>query len=80
MNIKIIGSNTDKCIILQKRVFEAVSMIDDNVTIILVNKSDEINKYQLRKYPGLMINENIATEGRIISTREIVKRIKNQRR
>lgn len=80
MNIKIIGSNTDKCIILQKRVFEAVSMIDDNVTIILVNKSDEINKYQLRKYPSLMINENIATEGRIISTREIVKRIKNQRR
>lgn len=80
MNIKIIGYNTDKCIILQKRVLEAVSKIDDRVTIVLVNRSDEINKYQLKRYPGLIINETLATEGKVISTREIIKILKNRRR
>ena len=37
---------------------------------------NEARKLKLKSYPALMINDNLESEGRIVSTREIMKMLK----
>ena len=78
MEIKIIGSNSDNGMAYKKIVLEAVMDIDENVVISLVDDIDLIEKYNIRKKPALIINDNIVIEGRMIKARELIKILKSK--
>ena len=78
MDIKIIDSSSNKGTILRKRVLEAVGDINEKVTITLISNIEDIKKYKIHKYPGLVINNKITLEGRLITVKELNKILKNE--
>lgn len=76
MEIKIIDKHTTKGKELKNRVLKAVETYEKNVTISLLNDIDELKKYKIKSFPALVINNNLETEGRVVSTREIIKILK----
>ena len=78
MDIKIIDSSSNEGIKLRNRVLEAVWDIDEKVTISLISNAEDIKKYKLNKYPGLVINDNLTVEGRLITVKELERILKNE--
>ena len=76
MKIKIIDVITNKGTLLKNRVLKAVEGTNNKVSIVLINDKQETKKLKLKSYPALIINDNLESEGRIISTREIIKILK----
>ena len=78
LDIIIIDSNSNEGIILRNRVLEAVGDINEKVTITLVSNNQDIKKYNIHKYPGLVINNKLTLEGRLITVKELNKILKNE--
>ena len=70
MNITIIGSNTIDGIKLKRNIIKVANELDFK---IIINLIDDNNKNQL---PKLYINNNLISEGKILSEKEIVKLLK----
>lgn len=67
-NIKIIGSKCSNGIKLRKMVERAVQSYEGCVEIELEDKNNNI-----KNVPGLIINGNIVSEGKVLTAREITK-------
>jgi hypothetical protein len=76
MNIKIIDTNNTKAKELENRVIKAAIGINRDVNTLLICDREEARKLKLKSYPALIINDNLESEGRIVSTREIMKILK----
>jgi hypothetical protein len=76
MNIKIIDTNNTKAKELENRVIKAALGINRDVDTLLICDREEAKKLKLKSYPALIINDNLESEGRIVSTREIIKILK----
>ena len=76
MNIKIIDTNNTKAKELENRVIKAALGINRDVNTLLICDREEAKKLKLKSYPALIINDNLESEGRIVSTREIIKILK----
>lgn len=73
MDIKIIGSNCSNGIKLYKMASRAIE--EQNQNIIIEKKDDKksIDKYGVKNMPGLVINEKLVSQGKVLTTREISK-------
>lgn len=71
MKVELIGANTPKGKILRNRLIEVSTILDDKITINLINDKDEKN------LPLLYINNNLISKGKIISKRDLLKYLKN---
>ena len=76
MNIKIIDENNTNAKTLENRVIKAALGINRDVDTLLICDREEARKLKLKSYPALIINDNLESEGRIVSTREIMKILK----
>ena len=76
MNIKIVDTDNTKAKELENRVIKAALGINRDVNTLLICDRNEARKLKLKSYPALMINDNLESEGRIVSTREIMKMLK----
>ncbi len=76
MNIKIIDENNTNAKTLENRVIKAALGINRDVNTLLICDREEARKLKLKSYPALIINDNLESEGRIVSTREIMKILK----
>lgn len=74
MVIKIIGSNCSNGIKLKKNLLKVVNEYKGNVEIELC---DDLKKYNIKNVPGLVINNKKCLEGKVPSTRELLKLIKS---
>lgn len=71
MNIKILGTGCPTCKTLEKNVREAVAELNLDADISKVEDIMEIMKYYIAKTPGLVIDENVVSWGKLISVQEI---------
>ena len=73
MDIKIIGSNCSNGIKLYKMATRAIE--EQNQDIMIEKKDDKksIEKYGVKNTPGLVINEKLVSQGKVLTTREISK-------
>ncbi len=76
MEIKIIGENSSNRMKLLKNLNKVIKKIDGNVVINLLETKKEINKYGITNYPGLVINEKIISQGKILTERELINYIR----
>jgi trehalose-6-phosphatase len=76
MNIKIIGSKCSNGIKLRKMVSIALEEIDEAKNIDVLDDIKSINKYKINNIPGLVINEKVISQGKVLSVREISKILK----
>lgn len=73
MEIKIIGTNCKNGMQLFKMASRA---IEDSKTEIKLEKSDDIKdikKYGVNNIPGLVINDRLISQGKVLTQKEISK-------
>lgn len=71
IEIKVLGSKTHNGIKLIKNIRKINS--DVNIDIKEVNDVNYLKKYNIKNTPALIINNNIVSEGKVLTTREICK-------
>ena len=73
MNIKIVGYNCSNGIKLKKN----ISKINEcEIDLELLEGDEYLNKYNIKNVPGLIINEKMVSEGKVLNDREILRMIK----
>lgn len=76
MIIKIIGADCSNGIKLRKMVNKASDKLKEQFIIELVDDNELIKKYNVKNVPALVINDQIISEGKVLSDREITKVLK----
>lgn len=75
MEIKIVGSNCKNGMQLYKMVMRATENSRTDVNIVRLDDKTSINKYGIKNIPGLVINEELVCQGKVLTDREIGKMI-----
>ena len=73
MNIKVIGTGSKNGNHLVKSVKKAIEELGVKINFEIVDT--KCNKYGINNYPGLVINEQVITQGKVLPVREIKKLI-----
>ncbi len=76
MEVKILGTGCPKCKRLEELAREAAAEAGVPVEIIKVTDMDAIMAYPITSTPGLVINEELKSSGRLPRKEEIVAWIK----
>ena len=72
MRIKILGTGCKNCILLEKNVRKVVDEFNIKSDIEIITDIDKILDYGVMMVPGLVINEQVYSSGKALSTIEIV--------
>lgn len=75
MDIKILGTGCPKCRTLEKNARDAVSELKVSAHIEKVTDINKIIEYGVMMTPGLVINGEVISTGKILSKDEIKKLI-----
>lgn len=73
MVIKIIGSNCSNGIKLKKMVSRFASDYDNSLDIKFLDNEKDIKSHNVKNIPGLIINDQLVSEGKVLTVREISK-------
>ncbi len=76
LNIKILGGGCDNCKRLEAVARETAADLGVQAEFIKVTDHEEIMKYPILSTPGLVINEQLVSAGRIPDKTEIEKWLK----
>ena len=71
MKIEILGTSCAKCVALQKVVEEAVSKVGGFHQVVKVDDIMEIMNYQVLSTPGLVIDGEVKSTGKLLSLGEV---------
>ena len=71
MVIKIIGTNCSNGIKLKKMVSIFVSDYDYDINIKILDNKEEIKNHNVKNIPGLVIDNQLVSEGKVLTVREI---------
>ncbi len=77
MNIKVLGPGCAKCQQLEKTVKEVVKELGIDATVEEVKDVKEFVKYKVLMTPGLVINEQAVSSGKLLSKAEVTQLIIN---
>ena len=73
MKIEILGTGCPKCKKLTQNVEEAVTELNLNVEIIKVTDINDIMSYDVMMTPGLVIDNEVKSTGKVLGKEEIKK-------
>ena len=71
MEIRILGTGCPRCNELEKRTINALAEINVGADVQKVKDIKEISKYGVFATPGLVINSQVKSSGRLPSSEEI---------
>ncbi|MFC2050606.1 thioredoxin family protein [Chloroflexota bacterium] len=77
MNIKILGTGCARCHQLEKTAKEVVKELGIDATVEEVKDFNEILAYNVLLTPGLVINEQVVSSGKVPTKAEITQLIIN---
>ena len=77
MNIKVLGPGCGRCQQLEKTVKEAVKELAIDVTVEEVKDIKKFIDYNVMMTPGLVINEQVVSSGKVPSKAEVTQLIIN---
>jgi small redox-active disulfide protein 2 len=77
MNIKILGTGCARCHQLEKTTREVVKELGIDATVEEVNDMRQIMTYNILTTPGLVINEQVVSSGKVPSKAEVNQLIIN---
>lgn len=75
MKIKILGSGCKNCTILAENTKSALDELNREADIEKVTDFTEIAKYGVMSTPGLVIDEQVVSFGKVLKPKDIVKLI-----
>ena len=71
MKIKIVGNNSSNRMKLLKNTRKACNEVKENIVIELVEDNNYLKKFNITNTPGLIINEKLVSQGKVVNEREI---------
>lgn len=71
IDVKIIGVNCSNGIKLKKMLNRATEEIEEEVKVTEIPEKDK--RYGIKDFPALIINDEIVSEGKVLTVREIKK-------
>lgn len=71
MEIKILGTGCSKCEKLEKNLHIALKELNINPDIVITDNLAEIVSYGVMSTPGLVIDDQVKTVGKVPSVKEI---------
>ena len=74
MEVKIIGYNCSNGIKLKKNISKIPN--EYKINLELLEGDDQLNKYNIKNIPGLVINDKLVCEGKVLNDKEIIRMIK----
>lgn len=77
ISIKVLGTGCGSCIALKKNVDEAVTKVEKKCNVQKVEDIQEIMDYKVMAMPGLVINEEVISTGKLLSVDELIELINN---
>ncbi len=77
MNIKILGTGCARCHQLEKTVKEVVKELGVEVTVEEVKDIKKFIDYNVMMTPGLVINEQVVSSGKVTTKGEVTQLIIN---
>lgn len=77
MNIKILGPGCARCDQLEKTTREVLKELGIDATVEEVKDINEIVEYAVLTTPGLVVNEELVSAGRVPNKAEITQLIAN---
>jgi small redox-active disulfide protein 2 len=77
MNIKILGTGCSRCRQLEKTTREVVKELGIDATVEEVKDMRQIMAYNVLTTPGLVINEQVISSGKVPSKAEVTQLIIN---
>ena len=72
MEVKILGTGCPKCKRLEKIAHEAAAEAGIEATFTKVTNMDDIMAYPIASTPGLVINEQVKSSGRLPRKEEVI--------
>ena len=75
MNIKILGTGCSRCHTLEKAVQDVVKELNLDITVENVKDMNKILEYPILMTPGLVIDEQLVSSGKVLKKKEIEKLI-----
>ena len=76
MKIEILGSGCPKCKQLYQNVQEALKATGKNAEVIKVEDINKITDYGIMMTPGLVVNGEVKSAGKVLSSDKIIALIK----
>ena len=73
MKIEVLGPGCHKCHELDKRTREVVKELNIDANVEFIQDIDKIIEYSILFTPGLVINGNLVSSGKVLSKKEIGK-------
>ncbi|EPE60988.1 hypothetical protein L479_02644 [Exiguobacterium sp. S17] len=73
MNIKILGTGCRNCKTLEQNVVEALRLTGKTATVEKVTDIEQIMSYGIMSTPGLVVNEEIKSVGKVLTPKSIAK-------
>ncbi len=73
MIIKVLGSGCTNCTRLEKAARDAVAQLGIEATVEKVTDLGDIVSYGIMTTPALVVDENVKSAGRVLTTEEIVR-------
>ncbi len=77
MVILVLGKGCKKCAFLEENAQKAVDSLDMKATIKKITDINEIADYGVMKTPGLVINDRVVSQGKVLSSVAIEKIIRS---
>ena len=79
MKIEILGTGCGKCKALEANAKEAIGQLDGFHQVEKVEDVVEIMKYQVMSTPGLVVDKEVKSSGKLLSVEEILTILKENR-
>ncbi len=72
-SVKIIGMGCENCHALLENTKKALSSMNKNVEIEYITDTSFAEAYGIKSMPALIVNEQVASEGKILKPNEVIK-------
>lgn len=73
VDIKLIGANSKNGLKMKKVIERTIENSDIDINLILLDDEASKNRYNVKNFPGIVINNNLVSQGKVLTERELKK-------
>lgn len=73
VEVQLIGANSKNGLKMKKIIERTIEECNIDIQLSLLDDEKSKNKYHVKNFPGLVINGNLVSQGKVLTERELKK-------